>query len=192
MQTKTKLQISFGFLILAIFIISGFAIQGVSATQQAFENFVSNDFCRGSLARDVESAADARAVAAQDVWLIHPWALGPVPEGRLPVAVCDADWHARWPWSAARWQFVAARMQALAPVRWFGTAASLLAALQAARSVQGWNNPHLSAAWSDLALATPPPAFAEPTPRCRSFSAYWSRVQILSASSSIQGDLFHE
>lgn len=138
------------------------------------------------------SQADARAVAAQDVWLIHPWALGPVPEGRLPVAVCDADWHARWPWSAARWQFVAARMQALAPVRWLETTASLLEALQAARSVQGWHNPHLSAAWSDLALATPPLAFAEPTPRCRSFSAYWSRVQILSASSSIQGDLFHE
>ncbi|CDW94769.1 MULTISPECIES: FAD-binding domain-containing protein [unclassified Thiomonas] len=138
------------------------------------------------------SQADARAVAAQDVWLVHPWALGPVPEGRLPVAVCDTDWHARWPWSAARWQFVAARMQALAPVRWFGTTASLLEALKAARSVQGWHNPHLSAAWNDLALAMPPLAFAEPTQRCRSFSAYWSRVQILSPSSSIQGDLFHE
>ena len=70
MQTKTKLQISFGFLILAIFIISGFAIQGVSATQQAFENFVSNDFSRGSLARDVQSAADARAVAARNLLLV--------------------------------------------------------------------------------------------------------------------------
>ena len=70
MQTKTKLQISFGFLILAIFIISGFAIQGVSATQRAFENFVSNDFSRGSLARDVQSAADARAVAARNLLLV--------------------------------------------------------------------------------------------------------------------------
>ena len=135
------------------------------------------------------------AVAGRDVWLVHPWALGDVPEGLLPVAVCAASWHARWPWSAARWQFVTARMQALAALPWCGTDADLLQALASAHSVRGWRNPHLPTAWNAALLSEPPPAFAEPAQRCRSFSAYWSRVSRIDrrpSISSTQGELFHD
>jgi deoxyribodipyrimidine photo-lyase len=143
------------------------------------------------------AAPEARAVAGRDVWLVHPWALGEVPAGLLPVAVLDADWHARWPWSARRWQFVVTRMQALAELRWFAPQAQLLLALRAARTVQGWRSPHLGAAWDGLALAEPPAPWPEPPQRCRSFSAYWAWVQkhAAQAASPIpnrQGALFHD
>ncbi len=137
---------------------------------------------------------DARAIAGCDVWLVHPWSLGEVPAGCLPVAVCDADVHARWPWSAARWQWVAARMAAMTPLRWFATGAELRLALAAAGSVRGWANPHLGPALSALDLAEPPLAFGEPAARCRSFSAFWSRVHARQPHPhprSTQGDLFH-
>ena len=144
------------------------------------------------------SAPDPQAIAGRDVWLVHPWSLGEVPAGLLPLAVCAADWHAHWPWSARRWQFVGARLQELAAQRWLGSAAAIAEALRAARSVQGWRNPHLPAAWNALPLTEPPPAFAELAQRCRSFSAYWSRVLSASASprvarpSTPQGELFHD
>jgi len=140
----------------------------------------------------VFSAPDARAVAGRDVWLVHPWALGDVPPGLLPVAVWDAQWSAQWPWSARRWQFVSARMQALAQLRWFGPQADLLDVLGAVRSVQGWRNPHLGPAWDVLPLAEPPAAFTEPVQRCASFSAYWSRVQSGTPRTANQGELWHD
>lgn len=123
------------------------------------------------------SAPDAQAIAGQHVWLVHPWALGSVPAGLLPVAVASAQCHAQWPWSLARWQFVTARMQALTPWRWFASDEELMCALQSARSVQGWRNLHLPSAWKALALSEPPNAFRESAQQCRSFSSYWKRVQ---------------
>ncbi|NNM64770.1 MAG: deoxyribodipyrimidine photolyase, partial [Burkholderiales bacterium] len=102
--------------------------------------------------------------------------------------------HARWPWSAARWQWVAARMAAMTSLRWLATGAELRLVLAAAGSVRGWANPHLGPALSALDLAQPPLAFDEPAARCRSFSAFWSRVQARQPHShprSTQGDLFH-
>ena len=122
------------------------------------------------------SLPDARAIAGRDVWLVHPWSLGEPPADLLPVALCDAAFHARWPWSAARWRFVAARMAAITPLRWFATQAELQLALAAARTVQGWANLHLGDSFAMQGLSQPPLAFAEPATRCRSFFAFWPGV----------------
>ncbi|OYV28696.1 MAG: deoxyribodipyrimidine photolyase [Thiomonas sp. 20-64-9] len=145
----------------------------------------------------VFSGHQAQSLAGRDVWLIHPWALGDAPAGLLPVAVCAAEWSARQPWSARRWRFVATRMQALTPLRWYGAQADVLRALQAARSVQGWRNPHLGAAWEVLPLAEPPAPWPEPEARCRSFSAYWAWVRerasrVPNDFPRSQGELFHD
>ncbi|MGC9163302.1 MAG: FAD-binding domain-containing protein [Thiomonas sp.] len=141
------------------------------------------------------TAPDAAAIAGRAVWLVHPWALGEPPPGLLPVAVLDADWHARWPWSARRWAFVAARMRALAALRWIAPASQLVAALRSARTVHGWRNPHLTADWQALPLAEPPAPWPEPPSACRSFSAYWSWVRAhapKAADHPAQGALFHD
>lgn len=138
-------------------------------------------------------APDPAAVAGQDVWLVHPWSLADPPAGCLPVAVLDADWHARWPWSQRRWAFVSTRLYRLAALRWFAPAAELVEALQAARSVRGWHDAHLSApAWAALKLPPPPVPWPEPAVRCRSFSAYWAQVRRHSASRPTTGELFHD
>jgi deoxyribodipyrimidine photo-lyase len=124
------------------------------------------------------AAPDAAAVAGQAVWLVHPWALDDPPPELVPVAVLDADWHARWPWSAQRWAFVTARMRALAALRWIAPAPQLIAALRSARAVHGWRNPHLAAGWQTLPLVEPAAPWPEPPSACRSFSAYWSWVRV--------------
>lgn len=120
---------------------------------------------------------DAAAVAGRSVWLVHPWSLADPPADMLPVAVLDAEWHARWPWSARRWHFVGTRLRAIAPLRWMAPAAELVAALRAAAQVRGWHHPHLDdPAWAALRLPPPSAPWAEPDRACRSFSAYWAHV----------------
>lgn len=147
-------------------------------------------------------APNAETVRGQDVWLVHPWCLADPPAGCMAVAVLDADFFVRWPWSERRWRFVTARMQALTRHRWWGSNAAILQALQSARSVRGVYNLHLgpnfapqsgervlplqgavSGALSgkvpaavQLSLSPEPAPFLEPTVRCRSFSAYWAKV----------------
>jgi deoxyribodipyrimidine photo-lyase len=53
--------------------------------------------------------------------------LADVPQGLLPVAICDTDFHSRWPWSVKRWAFVMERMAALTSIRWQASAARLAA-----------------------------------------------------------------
>lgn len=139
-------------------------------------------------------APDAAAVAGRSVWLIHPWSLADPPAEALPVAVLDAKWHARWPWSARRWHFVGTRMRAIAPLRWMAPAAELVAALRAAAQVRGWHNPHLSdPAWAALRLPLPSAPWAEPDRACRSFSAYWAYVlKYTPRGISPQGVLFDD
>ena len=124
-------------------------------------------------------------MAGRDVWLMHPWHLADPPatlpsaDGARPplvVAVLDLDVHAHWPWSALRWDFVAARLVHAAMLRWSAPARDLVAALGAARSVHGVDNPHLSPALRALPLAPAPRLFDEPTRPCRSFSAFWTAV----------------
>jgi deoxyribodipyrimidine photo-lyase len=121
----------------------------------------------------------AAAVAGRDIWLVHPWALGDppadLPADRVCVGWWPAEWHAAWPWSAARWTFVGTRMAALATLRWHGTRDALAAALSGARSVQAWADPHVDP-WLPAAVQRRAPAalFPEPDRPCASFSAWWS------------------
>ncbi len=131
---------------------------------------------------------DASAVAGKNVWLVHPWALGGLPSD-LPadtvvLGLAVADFHAQQPWSALRWRFVGERMAQLATLRWQADAASLGAALQGARSVQGLANAHLQPFFDALlpplaTLRAPEPLF-KPVPRlCSSFSQWWNRTDLV-------------
>ncbi len=127
------------------------------------------------------SAPNAATVAGRDVWLVHPWSLSELPAHLAPDAlvlgVAVADFHHAWPWNARRWQFVGQRMGALAPMPWFGDAASIGAALQHARSVRSVDEPHLAPwlpQWADCAAA--PSLFPEVDRRCDSFSQWWNRA----------------
>lgn len=55
---------------LILFGLSGMAVRTIASTQESFEHFVSNDFRRDGLAREVQAAADARAVAARNLLLV--------------------------------------------------------------------------------------------------------------------------
>lgn len=133
------------------------------------------------------TAPDEAAVAGRDVWLVHPWSLGALPDdlppGTIALAVLPADWHRKRPWSEARWRFVGTRMAELAQVRWLADAAVLGRALRAARSVEAIVDPHLDAAWT---LLLPPGARRRPVARlfvpvervCGSFSQWWSRTRL--------------
>jgi deoxyribodipyrimidine photo-lyase len=143
------------------------------------------------------AAPDPAIVAGQDVWLVHPWSLADPPAGWLPVAVLDADWHARWPWSARRWTFVVARLRDIARGCWHAPATDLAAALQGARRVGGVHSPHLDApAFAALQLPQSPAPWREPAARSRSFSAYWGWVRAhaprLDGPTATQGDLFSD
>ena len=132
------------------------------------------------------------AVAGRNVWLVHPWALGPLPAD-LPadttvVGAFVADFHRTWPWSERRWHFVGRRMAELAPTRWHGDAAAIGAALRHARSVRSIAEPHLAAwlpGWADCA---PAPALFPPVERrCDSFSQWWPRASrgLMSAAAGL-------
>jgi deoxyribodipyrimidine photo-lyase len=120
------------------------------------------------------------AVAGRDVWLVHPWCLRDPPPGLAPgtrrVGIVLAPWHARWPWSPRRWRFVGERMRALCDEMWAGDADDLRAALDAAASVRGIDDPHLAGALAPLRLASPPRLLRWPALRCASFSRFWRRA----------------
>jgi deoxyribodipyrimidine photo-lyase len=127
------------------------------------------------------SAPNAALVAGRDVWLVHPFRLGPLPTDLPPdvcvIAVLVADWHRAWPWVPARWAFVLTRMQALTPHLWFGSAQAIGAALTAARRVRTVGDPHLDPWLRRWATVIAPPAlFPAVDAPCRSFSQWWTRV----------------
>jgi deoxyribodipyrimidine photo-lyase len=127
------------------------------------------------------TAPQAERVKDRDVWLVHPWSLGPLPstlpDDTLVVGVFVADFHRDWPWNARRWHFVHRRMAEIADVRWHGDAAALRAALQSARSVRCLEEPHLAPWLNPWVQCEPAPTlFAEVDPRCDSFSQWWTRV----------------
>ncbi len=140
-------------------------------------------------------APDASDVAGRDVWLLHPWQLGALPaelpDNAVVLAVAVADFHRQWPWNAKRWLFVADRMAELTPLRWFGDAQHITAALATAKSVRSVDEPHLApwlAPWAECSAA--PRLFASQNRRCDSFSRWWhqaihgfdSAADLLSAS----------
>jgi deoxyribodipyrimidine photo-lyase len=127
------------------------------------------------------TAPDAAAVSGRDVWLVHPWSLGPLPAA-LPadtvlICVFVADFHRARPWSERRWRFVASRMAELAAARWHGDAAAIGAALRGARRVRSIDEPHLApwlAKWAECEAA--PALFPLVDRRCDSFSQWWARA----------------
>lgn len=127
------------------------------------------------------TAPDVAEVTGRDVWLVHPWSLGPLPAalpaGTRVIGVFVADFHRTWPWSEGRWQFVGCRMAELATRRWHGDAAALGTALASARSVRSIAEPHLAPwlpRWAECEAA---PALFPPVDRCcDSFSQWWARA----------------
>ncbi|HEU4460844.1 MAG TPA: FAD-binding domain-containing protein [Methylibium sp.] len=123
------------------------------------------------------AAPDAAVLSGRAVWLVHPWCLRDPPAALLPVAILEADFHRRWPWSERRWRAVTERMRALTPHRWIGEAGELRAALLQAACVHGRADPHLGRLAIDLGLSEPPAIWPEPGRRLRSFSAWWTAVR---------------
>jgi deoxyribodipyrimidine photo-lyase len=123
-------------------------------------------------------AASSAAVRDRDVWLIHPWALGALPNNlpadALCVSICTEEFHAKWAWSEARWAFVGARLGELSTLCWHDNTAAIVAALQSARSVRGVDDLHLDAGLSALLNSEPPrQLFAKVERPCTSFSKWW-------------------
>ena len=124
---------------------------------------------------------DAARVAGRDVWLVHPWSLGDLPPDlpadTLVLGLFLSDFHRLWPWSRVRWQFVGERMSSLCAVLWQGNAATVRAALRAARRVRTLDEPHLRPWLGQLAACqAPPPLFPDVPQPCTSFSQWWRRA----------------
>lgn len=126
-------------------------------------------------------APDAGKAAGRDIWLVHPWSLGALPEAlpadTLVIGIFVADFHRVWPWNKRRWHFVASRMAELVAESWYGDAAAIGAALQGARRVRSIEEPHLVpwlARWAECNAA--PALFPPVERRCDSFSQWWTRA----------------
>ena len=136
---------------------------------------------RGLPLRDIGvTAVDPALVAGRDIWLVHPWNLGPLPAlpaDTLVLGVFVDDFHRAWPWSDRRWRFVGTRMAELTPHRWHADAATIGAALAGARHVGTIEEPHLSPWLVRWAECRPAPSLFPPVAsRCDSFSQWWSRA----------------
>ena len=126
-------------------------------------------------------APDAAVVQGRDVWLVHPWSLGPLPSDLSPdtlvVGITVSDFHQRWPWSEKRWHFVEQRLADITALRWHGEASAFQAALEQARSVRCTVEPHLAIwlqQWADCEDSHS--LFAPVDHLCTSFSQWWKCV----------------
>jgi len=126
------------------------------------------------------SAPDPLLTRDRDVWLVHPWSLGPPPElpaDSLVLGLLVSDFHRTWPWSERRWRFVGTRMAELAPQCWHGDAAAIGAALAGARRVRCLDEPHLAPWLARWAACQAAPALFPPVARpCDAFSQWWTRA----------------
>lgn len=125
-------------------------------------------------------APNAAAVQGRDVWLVHPWSLGELPDdlapGTVVIGLWLADFHSAWPWTARRWHFVGERLAELAPRCWHGDAPAVAAALAGALSVGSVDEPHLAPWLRRLAGCRPAPAlFPHVVQPCTSFSRWWTQ-----------------
>ena len=124
---------------------------------------------------------DAAHVRGSEVWLVHPWNLGALPDELPPntrvIGLFSVDFHRAWPWSERRWRFVGTRMAELVPLRWFGEARAIGEALASAKRVRSIAEPHLAPwleRWADCEPA--PRLFPLVERRCDSFSQWWTRA----------------
>ena len=126
-------------------------------------------------------AAATQAVAGREVWLVHPWSLGPLPAtlppGTVVVAVLVDDFHRHWPWSTRRWDFVGTRLRALSRLRWHADAATLGAVLASATRVRMLDDRHLGGVLAPWVESVPAERlFPVVEQRCESFSQWWNRA----------------
>ncbi|WP_280191734.1 methyl-accepting chemotaxis protein [Delftia sp. PS-11] len=66
-----KLTIAFSVLIAFLVGVSALAVISLKQSQSTFDNFITDEFSRGGLARDVRAAASARAIAARNLILLN-------------------------------------------------------------------------------------------------------------------------
>lgn len=66
-----KLKIAFSILVAIIIGVSTLSVVSLSESQHDFDSFVSDEFSRGRLARDVRAATSARAIAARNLIILN-------------------------------------------------------------------------------------------------------------------------
>ena len=66
-----KLTIAFSILVAIIIGVSTLSVVSLSESQRDFDSFVSDEFSRGGLARDVHAATSARAIAARNLIILN-------------------------------------------------------------------------------------------------------------------------
>ena len=66
-----KLTIAFSILVAILIGVSTLSVVSLSESQRDFDSFVSDEFSRGGLARDVHAAASARAIAARNLIILN-------------------------------------------------------------------------------------------------------------------------
>ena len=140
------------------------------------------------------TAPTPTSTLGRDVWLVHPWSLGPVPHGlpndTMVVGVGFAETHLRTPWSEKRWRFVEAGLRESTTQLWWGNGMQIGQALQGAKSVSWHPDPHIETALETIQLllnaqgksvARPhahPQLFETVKPYCASFSLWWRQTRI--------------
>jgi deoxyribodipyrimidine photo-lyase len=128
------------------------------------------------------STPDDTLVSDRDVWLIHPWSLGAVPQHNaargVVIGVGFAESHAQMPWSTQRWRFVTQGLQAQTEYLWWGTTVQISEALRPARSVCWQPDPHLPPAPQGTQEYSPASLFEAVKIYCPGFAQWWRRTKI--------------
>ena len=123
----------------------------------------------------------AAQVEGRDVWLVHPWSLGELPDDLAPntlvVALLLSNFHTAWPWSEVRWRFVGERMRELTDCCWYSDAEAVASALKSAGRVRTTADPHLVQWLAQWAQCKQPAMLFPVVDRpCSSFSQWWNRA----------------
>ena len=127
------------------------------------------------------SPPDQALVRDRFVWVIHPWALGALPDDlpadALILAVLPPELFAIWPWSGRRWAFLQQRLSAITPHQWYADTNTLTSILSVAREVHAQADPHSDAFLPTFTKLRPPDLiFPLVDARCDSFSRWWNKV----------------
>jgi deoxyribodipyrimidine photo-lyase len=124
---------------------------------------------------------DPETVFGRDVWIVHPWSLGPLPadlsQNSVVVGLCIQEFHHDWPWTERRWRFVGERMRKITSLIWWADLNSVRKALEGASSARCTADPHLPAALASfVGYMQAPSLFPDVESPCRSFSQWWHRA----------------
>lgn len=114
--------------------------------------------------------------------LIHPWSLGPIDSARPALALLDAGFHRRFPWSALRWHFVSTRLSDLGlPLHLMENSLGWLDSAHGPLTFRASLNPGYRA-WGELPQAKVHPVprcFSDPDRLCASFSRFNRQATLL-------------